>query len=179
MPDLVDRARPPANATDAVDLLLRICPEFGPAWSSLRELMGEEPAISVGIYNVFGQIVLPFLLYALDGDTGSDFHIPYLGCAADVGDAHRRAFRDEAQWAAMPARGTRQLEDLVGRLYAVLDLWAATDDRSLRDALYVEMAETGYVDLSSEVLLGYAGNNLRALAGLAQQSAVDDQPRQA
>jgi hypothetical protein len=165
VPDLVPREPPPANATEAVEVLLRICPEFGPAWSELCELMGEQSGSLVGIYNVFGHMVLPFLLYALDADTGSGFDIPYLGCARDVGGAHRSAFVHEGQWAHMPARGTGQLEDLVGRLYAVLDLWAATDDRMLRDALYVEMVETGYVDLSPQGLLRRAGQNLRALAG--------------
>jgi hypothetical protein len=155
---------PPSDATEAVDLLLRLCPELGPAWFDLCELMGERTGESVGIYNVFGLIVLPVLLYALDGDGQSNFDIPYLGRAPDVAARHRSTFRDQGVWAAMPLRGTPQLEDFVGRLYVVLDLWAATEDRSLRDAVYIEMVEAGYVDLSVEDLLSHAGTNLRALA---------------
>jgi hypothetical protein len=132
--------------------------------------MGEQTGATVGIYSVFGQIILPFLLYALDGDTESVvFDIPYLGRAPDVAAAHRSTFRDSDQWAAMPRRATARLENLVGRLYAVLDLWAATEDRSLRDAVYIEMLEGGYVDLRAEDLLSCAGPKLRALA--ADQSA--------
>ena len=155
---------PPSDATEAVVLLLKLCPEFEPAWSDLCELMGEQTGESVGIYNVFGHLVLPFLLYALDGDSGSDFDIPYLGPAPKVAARHRSTFRDEDQWAETPPRGTPQLDNLVDRLYAVLDLWAATGDRSLRDAVYIEVIEAGYVDLSIEDLLSRGGPNIRALA---------------
>ena len=87
-----------------------------------------------------------------------------LGRATDVAAGHRSTFRDQDQWAAMPLRETPQLDDLVGRLYTVLDLWAATGDRSLREAVYIEMLEARYVDLSVEDLLSCAGPKLRALA---------------
>jgi hypothetical protein len=56
---------PPANATEALDLLLACCHELEPAWRFLCEWMGERTGDSVGICNAFGQIVLPLLLYAL------------------------------------------------------------------------------------------------------------------
>jgi hypothetical protein len=110
---------------------------------------------------VFGQLILPFLLYALDGDlrrdprSGPDWHIS--------GRGHRANFRDEAHWSDISDRGSYQLEGLLSRLYEVLDRWAASPNIDLRSAVYIEMVEAGYVDLSVENLTRSGGPALHAM----------------
>jgi hypothetical protein len=152
----------PRSVDEAVEALLRSCPEFGPAWRDLREFTEQDTAEDVGIYNVFCHILLPFLLYALDGtarfsgSAGPDWHVS--------GAGHRARFRDERQWCEIPARGDDKLDDLVVRLYEVLELWAVSPESRLRQAVYIEMVEAGYVDLTVEDLIRPAGPALRAMA---------------
>jgi hypothetical protein len=73
-------------------------------------------------------------------------------------------FRDQAHWADIPPRGDTQLDDLVKRLYDVLDLWAASPNVSLRHAVYTEMIQDGYVDLTVNDLVRPAGPVIRSMA---------------
>jgi hypothetical protein len=125
--------------------------------------MGWDDGEPLGIYNVFGEVILPFLLYALDGhadNSGSndpEWHIS--------GKKHRNStFRGQAVWKDIPDRGTSDLSDLVPRLYSVIDSWALSQEDSLRNAVFIEMIEAGYVDLTCEDLLLNAGPALRAMA---------------
>lgn len=121
-------------------------------------------AESVGIYHVFGDIILPFLLYALDGQSRSH---PDSALQPDTRDTeHRRfSFRAQSQWRQIPDRGSSGLLDLITRLYEVLDLWSASPDRDVRDAVFIELIEAGYSDLTVQDLLRHAGPRLKKLAG--------------
>jgi hypothetical protein len=46
----------------------------------------------------------------------------------------------------------------------VIDSWALSQEDSLRNAVFIEMIEAGYVDLTCEDLLLNAGPALRAMA---------------
>lgn len=148
----------PDETSTAVDALLTKCPEFLPAWQDLQGWMGDD----TGIYSVFAQIVLPFLFYAIDGDIQLDHdneldrYLP--------GNQHRLKFRNKDHWSAIPPRGSDELKELVDRLYEVIDLWAASPNADLRDAVYIEIIESGYGDLTADDLMRLAGPNVRSLA---------------
>jgi hypothetical protein len=108
-------------------------------------------------------VILPFLLYALDGHADNsrsndpEWHIS--------GKKYRKStFRAQAVWKNIPDRGTSDLGDLVERLYSVIESWALSPDDSLRNAVFIEMIEAGYVDLTCDDLLLNAGPTLRAMA---------------
>ena len=153
----------PTSGKEAVAQLIRLCPELLPAYEQLSAEMGWNEGEPVGIYNVFGEVILPFLLYALDGHADNSrssdpaWHIS--------GKKHRKStFRANAVWKDIPDRGTTDLSDLVGNLYYVIDSWALSPDDTLRNAVFIEMIEAGYVDLTYEDLILNAGPALRAMA---------------
>jgi len=152
----------PQDANEAVEALLQACPELVPAWDDLCESMEENTAETVGIYLVFGQMILPLVLYALDGhpDPDSINGRRWMEMAA----RHRATFRHQDHWRNIPFRGDAHLDDLLRRLYETLDLWAASPNVSLRHAVYTEMAQDGYVDLTVNDLVRYAGPVLRSMA---------------
>jgi hypothetical protein len=148
---------PPSTATEAVELLVGRCPELEAAWRELCEQMETDTGDGVGIFTVFSDIILPLLLYAIDGQSVDEDWVAR-------GAEHRSHFVERADWMDVPRRGTAELGALVHRIYEVLDLWAASQDINLRDAVYIEMVETGYVDLTVDDLLRSAGPALRGLA---------------
>lgn len=105
----------PEDANRAIDALLRACPKLVPACKDLCELMGENTGEGVGIYNVFGQIILPLVLYALDGhlDPNSTNGLKWI----EEGVRSRATFRDQTHWRDIPPRGDSRLDDLLRRLY--------------------------------------------------------------
>jgi len=154
---------PPSNTNQAVGQLTSVCPEFLPAFQQLSAEMDWDDGEPIGIYNVFGELILPFLLYALDGhadnsrSTDPEWHIS--------GKKHRNSeFRSEMVWRDTPDRGSSDLYDLVERIYAVVESWALSPDDALRNAVFIEMIEAGYVDLTCEDLLANGGPALRAMA---------------
>jgi hypothetical protein len=162
----------PADYDEAVDALLARCPELASPWRDLCRDMKQDTAEGVGIYVVFGQIILPFLLYALEGH-GKQRDFVTIGnrqVAMPRADDHRSHFRDQPQWADIPARGDERLDDLIHRLYEVLDLWAASPDVNLRHAVFIEMVEAGHSDLRVEDLVRNGGPALKVIAerGTAQ-----------
>jgi hypothetical protein len=151
---------PPTNDDEAVALLLDRCSELIPAWEELRGLFGDNKDEPIGIYIVLGQVILPFLLRALPGSDawGEDAHVR--------ADAQRRSMRDKAVWARMPS-DQAGVEELLSRLYQVIDLWTASPSVELRHAVWTELVETGYVDLTVEDLVSHGGPLLRAMVNQA------------
>ena len=154
---------PPSDNNEAVAQLKHLCPELLPAYEQLSAEMGWNEGERIGIYNVFGEVILPFLLYALDGhadnsrSSGPEWHIS--------GKKHRKStFRAQEVWKDIPDRETAHLNDLVENLYYVIDTWALSPDETLRNAVFIEMIEAGYVDLTCEDLILHAGPALRAMA---------------
>lgn len=154
---------PPNDNDQAAAQLTDVCPEFLPAFQQLSAEMDWDDGEPIGIYNVFGQLILPLLLYALDGhadhrrSTDPEWHIS--------GKKHGKSeFRAEVAWRDIPDRDSSDLEDLVERLYAVIDSWALSPDDDLRHAVFIEMLEAGYVDLTREDLLSHGEPALQAMA---------------
>ena len=85
------------------------------------------------------------------------------------GTGHRSQFTDQREWAALAGRGRTELAELVQRVYEVLDLWAASDSPSIRDAVYIEMVENDYVELTVEDLLEQDGPALREVSRIRQR----------
>jgi hypothetical protein len=155
---------PPESYSEAVDQLTNLCPELLPAYRELSLEMGwEEEGEEIGIHLVFGDVILPFLLYALDGDADNsnsndpEWHIS--------GAKHREStFRAQAAWKDIPDRDTSGLDDLVRRLYEIMDLWALSSNDHLRNAVFIEILEAGYVDLTCDDLLLNAQPAVRMMA---------------
>ena len=141
----------PRDASEAVDLLLRGCPELQTAWNELCRWTEATNGNDVGIYVVIGQMVLPLIVYASVA-SHPDEH----------GNRTRNTLRGEQEWREMPDRGSKELESLLGRLYEWIDLCAASPN--LVDAIYIEFIETGYSDLTSAELVAPGGPALKALA---------------
>jgi hypothetical protein len=121
---------------EAVALLIERCPELEPTWVHLRAEMGGE----VGIYNVFGGVVLPALSALLTTTAVTD------------------RFKD-----VVPARAIER-SDLIGRLYEVLDGWAVSRSAAIQEAVVVELTVGGYGGvLTVPEMLAHAGPDLRAL----------------
>jgi hypothetical protein len=126
---------------DAVANLVYRCPELIPAVDDLHEWMdGEE-----GIYNVFVHIILPTLRYVL---TDAD--------PEQVGV-------EEVLLPAIPERATPEVQDFIVRLYQVLDDWAASPHDYIRNAVFVELLEYDWPELTVAHILVPAGPALRAL----------------
>lgn len=130
------------DAASAVQVLLASCPELTVAWHALCTLMGAHDASEIGIFNVIGHVVLPALGSLLTSGRDSRFEDSYPG--------------------ALPQE-ERQRQDLLRRIYAAFDRWAASGDPSIRDATVHEMTEGGYGSLSDADLLRGAGPALRVL----------------
>lgn len=143
LPNVEGMSEAPTSATEAVNLLLETCPELEPAWRDLCRWMGESTGDGVGIYNVFVQIIVPFLTYA-------------------IGSPARR-LQDQSEWADIPSQGSDQLTDLLRRLFEQLDLWAQSSDSDLREAVWMELKEGDYEDLAVGDIIAIAGPALKAL----------------
>jgi hypothetical protein len=149
---------PPADVDEAIQGVLAACPEFGSAWALLCDEMDSHVPSEVGIYNFTGTVVLPFLLYALDGSIVSDREPSWHFSGAD----HRSGgFKSQSEWSALPDRGTPELADIVARLYDTFELWATSTSKDISNCLRIELFEGVYVDLTATDFARPAGPELR------------------
>lgn len=110
-------------------------------------MMGTAEADAVGIYNVIGQLVLPTVAYLL-----GDPEYAQLPTA-------------DPNFNGLPSPVSGDADHMLGRLYAVLDTWAASPYVYFRNAMFIEFVESGYSSLTVDDLLRYAGPALRKMAG--------------
>jgi len=111
--------------------------------------MGTIETGGVGLYTVFGDVLLPLIANVLTGGVDQRFDRSY-SHALDEGIAYR--------------------QELLGRLYDVFEQWAVSPDRDIRDVVYIELLENGYTvheanipDLSVDDLVRYAGPRVTAM----------------
>ena len=101
---------------------------------------------SIGIYWVFASVIAPFLKYALTPE-------------ADAPDS----VLVKKSWRDIPASDTPELEELIDRLYEILELWAASPSQYLRDATFIEVAESDMGHLTVDELTRRGGPYLKSL----------------
>jgi hypothetical protein len=137
--------RPPTSTKEALTQLRQGCPEL----SGVLENIGATENGGVGLYTVFGDVLLPLIANVLTGGADQRFDRGYPR-ALDNGIAFR--------------------QELVGRLYGVLEEWAVSPDRDIRDVVYIELLESGYTvheanipDLDVDDLIKYAGPRVTAM----------------
>jgi hypothetical protein len=137
--------RPPASIEEAVALLREACPEL----SGVLDGIGATENGGVGLYTIFGDVLLPLIANVLTRGEDQRFDLGYPN-ALDEGVAYRR--------------------ELVGRLYDVFEEWAVSPDRDIRDVVYIELLESGYTvreknipDLDVDDLIKYAGPRVTAM----------------
>lgn len=131
---------------EAVAVLLAACSELEPVWVETASIFGPDPN-EVGIYGLFGHIVLPVLQALLTGQPSAELD-PFLPSGA----VERAAFTT--------------------RLYVVLDRWALSEDATIRHAVYLELTE-GYGGLHGDPAL--TGDDLLAQAGPSLKRLVEKQ----
>lgn len=121
--------------------LLDVCPELSDEWEQRRDLFETEDIREIGIYVFFGDV----------------FVAPAAHLLGDRSNADR----------ALPDPGTDQAEDLLRRMYQVIEDWLGDDhtgtDHELRNLIAVELLESGYGGLAQKQLVRYAGPRLRSL----------------
>ena len=100
---MTDEGTVVANTADAVALLLHECPELTPLWLESAAVFGPDPE-EVGIYGVFGQLVLPLLHTLLTGQPSDE-----LNGLLPAGEVEREALTQKGS-------------------YRVIDLWASAAD---------------------------------------------------
>ena len=142
-------------AKRAVEDLLDTCPEFRPAWDANEWLLLDDGG--VGLYGVFGQIILPFLSYALPASPKSAKSS--YGSGNDAEDM----FRQNPEWRDIPDSQSPEFEDLLRRLYETFEHWADSPNSHIRESVYIELVETGYEKLSIEDLTVRGGPLLQSL----------------
>jgi hypothetical protein len=137
--------RPPASIEEALTQLRQGCPEL----SGVLDDIGATENGEVGLYTVFGDVLLPLIANVLTGGADQRFDRRHTR-ALDEGVAYRR--------------------ELVGRLYDVFEAWAVSPDREIRDVVYIELLENGYTvldanspDLDVDDLVKYAGPRVTAM----------------
>jgi hypothetical protein len=140
----------------AVEDLLSTCPEFRCSWDANAWLIEDDEG-GVGLYGVFGHIVLPFLSYALSAVRRSASSPSESGCNTE------ERFRQNPEWSDIPDSTSPKFEDLLRRLYEVLERWASSPNKHIREAVYIELIESGYDTLSVDDLTSRAGPILRSL----------------
>jgi hypothetical protein len=102
----------PAAVRIGVERLLDRCPELGDEWVATCELMESRDAAEIGLYNVIGQVVKPALGKAL-------------GLPGDLLGSHSQP----GSWQAARVAPDEDPLDLAGRIYEVVDEWAASVSR--------------------------------------------------
>jgi hypothetical protein len=136
--------RPPTSSEEAVALLRQDCPEL----SGVLDGIGATENGGIGLYTIFGDVLLPLIANVLTGGADQLFDRGYPQ-ALDKGIAYRQG--------------------LVGRLYGVFEEWAVSPDRDIRDIVYIELLENGYTvdanipDLDVDDLIKYAGPRVTAM----------------
>jgi hypothetical protein len=140
----------------AVEQLLEICPELRPAWDDNESLLTDDEG-EVMFYSVFGQIILPFLQYALST-------VPRSVLEESRFDYYtEEMFRQNENWRDVPNSKSPDFDDLLRRLYEVFELWAVSPDKHVREAVCIELLESGYVNVSVVDLSKRGGPNLASL----------------
>jgi hypothetical protein len=145
--------QPPETARQAVDLLLSQCPEFVPAWDDVGwEGTGSDGGM--GIYGIWTDLLATFFEHA----------IPRTLAPGEVKSGHRRwfegNFRKLEDWEDVPDAGPA-LDNMVERVFEVIDAMAASPNPEIRNAVFIEMIATGF--MTREDLLTRAGPMLRAM----------------
>jgi hypothetical protein len=136
--------RPPTSSEEAVALLREDCPEL----SGVLDGIGATETGGVGLYTIFSDVLLPLIANVLTGGVDQLFDRGYPR-ALDKGIAYR--------------------QELVARLYGVIDEWAVSPDRDIRDVVYIELLQNGYSvdasipDLNVDDLIKYAGPRVTAM----------------
>ena len=136
--------KPPTSLEEAVTQLRKGCPEL----SGVLDGIGATENGGVGLYTIFGDVLLPLIANVLTGGADQLFDRGYPQ-ALDKEIAYR--------------------QELVCRLYGVFEEWAVSPDRDIRDVVYVKLLENGYAvdanipDLDVDDLLKYAGPRVRAM----------------
>jgi hypothetical protein len=140
----MNMTRPPTSIEEAVRQLRQGCPEL----SGVLDGIGATEKGEVGLYTIFGDVLLPLIANVLTGGADQLFDRGYPQ-SLDKGIAYRR--------------------ELVGRLYGVFEEWAVSPDRDIRDVVYIELLENGYTvdanmpDLDVDDLIKYAGPRVTAM----------------
>ncbi|MGI8881623.1 MAG: hypothetical protein ACR2KJ_14175 [Jatrophihabitans sp.] len=129
------------------DELLRAVPEVG--WP---DHVDDE-----GVYLAFTHGILPMLDLLLDPDGPSP-------SPTDPDQTNQQRHRRQPFYLMTPPQpGSEQAEGLLTRLYSLIDDAAVRGDQTVRDAIYLELAESGYNRLTVDVLLARAGPATLAL----------------
>lgn len=152
----------PRNAHEAIDALLEHCPEFQPAWTWSEWEVEEEQGDSQLSFTVWCHVLLPFFDFAFPFPRPEG--PPY---AVEHWVDHRhwvdRQFATDPTWSLVPQPGPR-LDDLVRRLFEVLDRWADSPSEGVRYYVDLEMVIDGV--MSQEDLDRHAGPVLREVSRL-------------
>jgi hypothetical protein len=136
--------RPPTSIKEALTQLRQGCPEL----SGVLDGIGATENGEVGLYTIFGDVLLPLISNVLTRGADQLFDRSYPQ-ALDKGAAYR--------------------QELVDRLYGVFEEWAVSPDRDIRDVVYIELLENGYTvdadipDLDVDDLIKYAGPRVTAM----------------
>jgi hypothetical protein len=137
--------RPPTSIEEAVTQLRQGCPEL----VGVLDRIGATENGGVGLYTVFGDVLLPLIANVLTEGVDQRFDRGYPN-ALKSGVDYRR--------------------ELLGRLYGVFEEWAVSPDRDIRDVVYIELLESGYTvheanipDLDVDDLIRYAGPRVTAM----------------
>ncbi len=136
--------RPPTSIEEATSQLRQGCPEL----SGVLDGIGATENSGIGLYTIFGDVLLPLIANVLTGGADQLFDRSYPQ-ALDRGTAYR--------------------QELVNRLYGVFEEWAVSPDRDIRDVVYIELLENGYTvdanmpDLDVDDLIKYAGPRVTAM----------------
>ena len=140
---------PIEDANGALGLLLAKCPSLQPVWDEERRIAATSDAEDIGIYVIFGSLILPALSALLSGE---------------------RQNRFERKFPQVLPESAEDRVDFRDRIYSVLDEWAAFTNATIRDAVYQEIiGEGGYGGnpgmplVSSEEMMHHAGPNLLGL----------------
>jgi hypothetical protein len=134
---VVDPPNAFARAGEFVPALLAACPELDGDW--IDETV-RDPERSYGaVYSAFWHAILPTLVQLLD-PTDSPHTAP-------------------------PGVATVPAEDLLPRMYSVIERAAISPDAGLRTAVVIELGDGGYRRLSRADLYRYAGAHTRRLLG--------------
>jgi hypothetical protein len=147
---------PPSHADEAVRLLLEQCPELAPVSELLHCLPPNGTDELAGVVALLRKVILPLLLLSLPGSAvrGVFAHV--------IANGERLSMRDNALWAKVPEDGS-ELEDVLSRLYEVLELWASSPDEEVRYAVWAALATVGYRDLTAGDLVSHGGPQLTAM----------------
>jgi hypothetical protein len=151
---LVER---PETSREALRGLFDLCPEFLPVWDRFQDDAEEDE--SMYMFDVWCDVLSPFFDYAFPPPKPED-----PGLFRDHWIGHRRyvenQFATEPYLASIPRPG-RDLDDLVSRLFVVLDRWTRSADGSV--TYYVGLNMVVYGQMPYEDFLKRSGPDLTAL----------------